>query len=229
MAAMTGWKCVALAVALPLVVSACSGGGKVVGGTSGKLAAGGTLTISVRQDPGNLDPQHTVLEVDNLFAAFGYDSIINQDGNGAPSAGLAEKWRQTGNTYNFTLREGITCSDGTAVTASTVAANIRYLIDPKSKSPLLGLYLPPGIKVSASDAARTVTLALAKPFPFFLTGLTGVPIVCAKGLSDRKSVAQATDGTGPYVLSQAVSDDHYTYTLRTGYAWGPGGATTAEK
>jgi peptide/nickel transport system substrate-binding protein len=74
-----------------------------------------------------------------------------------------------------------------------------------------------------------VTITLASPAPFILNGLAGVPMVCSKGLANRKILATGTDGTGPYQLSQATPDDHYTFTERSGYAWGPAGATTSTK
>ena len=40
-------------------------------------------------------------------------------------------------------------------------------------------------------------------------------------------LATKTDGTGPYALTQAVSNDHYTLTKHAGYTWGPNGATTS--
>ena len=46
-------------------------------------------------------------------------------------------------------------------------------------------------------------------------------------MADRATLASATVGTGPYVLSEAAPGDHYTYTIRDGYTWGPNGATTA--
>ena len=35
-----------------------------------------------------------------------------------------------------------------------------------------------------------------------------------------------TDGTGPFVLEEAVPNDHYTFRARDDYTWGPDGATT---
>jgi peptide/nickel transport system substrate-binding protein len=83
-----------------------------------------------------------------------------------------------------------------------------------------------GATAVADDAARTVTITLAAPAPFVLNGLADLPIVCAAGMADRASLASATAGTGPYVLSEAAPGDHYTYTVREGYTWGPNGATT---
>ncbi len=54
-------------------------------------------------------------------------------------------------------------------------------------------------------------------------------MVCDAGMKNRAGLKAATNGTGPYVLTEAVPSDHYTYQLREGYTWGPGGATTAEK
>ena len=95
-----------------------------------------------------------------------------------------------------------------------------------NQSPFLGTYYPVGATAVADDAARTVTITLAAPAPFVLNGLTDLPIVCAAGMADRASLASATSGTGPYVLSEAAPGDHYTYTIRDGYTWGPDGAST---
>ena len=113
------------------------------------------------------------------------------------------------------------------MTASTVADNFSFVADPANQSPLLGVYVPPGITVEADDAARTVTLTSEQPVPFFLqnTG-AGLFIVCAAGLADRSILAAGTDGTGPFVLEEAVANDHYTYRARDDYAWGPDGATS---
>jgi peptide/nickel transport system substrate-binding protein len=85
------------------------------------------------------------------------------------------------------------------------------------------------VQATGDDASRTVTLQLAGPAPFVLEGLAGVPIVCAAGLADRTTLTSETDGTGPYQLSEAVPSDHYTYTKRDGYTWGPDGAGTDTK
>jgi peptide/nickel transport system substrate-binding protein len=46
-------------------------------------------------------------------------------------------------------------------------------------------------------------------------------------MANRKLLATKTDGTGAYTLTEAVSNDHYTLTKRSGYTWGPDGATTS--
>ena len=81
--------------------------------------------------------------------------------------------------------------------------------------------------MEADDAARTVTLTSEAPVPFMLQN-TGAElfIVCAEGLADRSTLAAGTDGTGPFVLEEAVANDHYTFSARDDYAWGPDGPTS---
>lgn len=228
----------ASALGLALVAGACgsstsgssTGGGATGGGASGKAAGyvtGGTLTQLIPSDPGNLDPLMTVTGVTRGLDYYAYDPLINEEPNGTLVSGLATSWKQSGNTYRFTLRKGVTCSDGSTLTPATVAANINYLSDPAHKSPLLGLLVPPGAKATADPATSQLSITVAQPFPFFFEDLSQVGLVCAKGLADPSSLAEGTDGSGPYVLSQAVAGQQYTFTIRKGYAWGPGGATTA--
>ena len=50
--------------------------------------------------------------------------------------------------------------------------------------------------------------------------------MCAAGLADRSILAAGTNGTGPFVLEEAVANDHYTFSARDDYAWGPDGPTS---
>lgn len=183
--------------------------------------------MALSADPGNLDPQASVSSTVFQLTQFAYDNVLSQSAKGDVQSGLASKWRVTGNKVVLTVAKGVTCSDGAAFTAADVAANINYVAAPKNKSPFLGAFLPPGVKATANRTAGTVTLILAKPAPFILNGLASLPMVCAKGIGNRKLLARSTDGTGPYQLTEAATGDHYTYTKRSGYTWGPNGATTA--
>jgi peptide/nickel transport system substrate-binding protein len=213
---------------LALAAAACgsgSGGSNGNAGTS-KYVTGGTLTMLIPSDPGNLDPLTTVTSVTRDLDFFAYDPIVNLEPSGKLVSGLATAWQQSGSTYTFTIRRGVTCSDGSAMTASTVAANINYLSNPKNKSPLLGVFIAPGAKATADAATSKVTITLAAPFPFFLEDLTQVGLACAKGLSNPSLLADGTDGSGPYRLTSSTAGQQYTFSVRHGYAWGPGGATT---
>ncbi|WP_193608744.1 ABC transporter substrate-binding protein [Nocardioides lijunqiniae] len=201
-----------------------SGGG---GGGGGDVVDGGTFTMSLSQDPGNLDPQMSAGSALFTVTQFAYDPLlsVNPDSGEIESA-LATEWSAEGTTVSLTLAKGITCADGTEMTPTLVADNLNFVGDPKNQSPFLGTFLPAEAKATGDDAAGTVTIELAAPAPFVLNGLASLPMVCPSGLEDRKSLAQGTSGTGPYELTEAAPGESYTYSIRDGYTWGPNGATT---
>lgn len=212
---------------LATVMSGCGANkGHPAADGGGKVVEGGTFTLALSADPGNLDPQGSATTNTFQMTQFGYDNLLYQNTEGKIQSGLATAWQVNGPKVVLTMHKAVTCSDGSMFTAADVAANINYVADPKNKSPFLGVFLPGGSKASA-DAAGTVTLTTPKAAPFVLNGLANLPMVCAAGMRNRKTLAQHTDGTGPYQLSEVAAGDHYTYTKRSGYSWGPGGATTA--
>jgi peptide/nickel transport system substrate-binding protein len=209
-------------------ISGCSGSKhRDAKDSGGKVVNGATFTFAVKADPGNLDPQGSAASITFQLSQFAYDNLLSQDNQGKIQSGLATAWQVNGSKVGLTIHKGITCSDGSPFTAADVVANLNYVADPKNKSPFLGVFLPAGAKASVGAAAGTVNITLAQPAPFVLNGLASVPMVCPAGMKDRKSLARHTAGTGPYQLSQSASGDHYTYTKRSGYTWGPNGASTA--
>ncbi|WP_314649775.1 ABC transporter substrate-binding protein [uncultured Microbacterium sp.] len=210
------------AVVLTAALAGCGSGG----GGNGETVEGGTFTQVSSADPGNLDPQMSAGSALFDLSKLAYDTLVSVDADGEVRSQLAKEWNVEGTTATLTMNDGITCSDGTPFTAQTAADNINWVADPENQSPFLGAFLPPGASAVATD--DTVTITLASPAPFLLLGLSGLPMVCEAGLTDRSALATQTIGTGPYVLTEAVPSDRYTYELRDEYAWGPGGAGVDE-
>ncbi|MFB9925160.1 ABC transporter substrate-binding protein [Amycolatopsis halotolerans] len=212
----------AMAGVVALTVSAC--GGSAQSGTdrtaNQKLVDGKTFTYAIPTDPGTLDPAITVLSVARNIDGFLYDSLINLDSKGQPEAALAEKWEADTTTASFTLRKGVACADGSPLTANDVAANINFIGDPANKSPLAGVTVKSGTKAVAGEG--TVKITSGAPDAFLLRNIAGLPIVCAKGMADRKTLAKGENGTGMFAVSEIVPNDHYTLTRRKDYTWGPG-------
>ncbi len=205
--------------------TAASSAGSADGGSTdaGSVGSGGTVTIGMPNDPGNLDPSMTVLSATRSVSHFTYDTLVNQMPDGSFVSGIAASWKVQPSSIEFTLNPDVTCSDGSKFTATDAKNNIEFVSDPKNKSPLLGVMLLPGLTASADDAKHTVTVTSPSPNAFLLNGFAGVFMVCRAGLADHKKLAQQAIGTGPFVLSEAVADDHYTFTRNTKYTWGPGG------
>lgn len=202
-------------------------GVSVANSSSAGVVNGGTFTLAMNSDPGNLDPQASAASNLYQMSFLAYDSLLSITNDGTIQSQLATSWKVQGKQVVLTMHKGITCSDGSAFTAKTAADNINYVGDPNNKSAFVGTMLPAGAKATADTAKNRVTITLPAPAPFILNGLAGVPMVCGKGIADRKLLATKTDGTGPYTLSEAVANDHYTLTKRTGYTWGPDGASTS--
>jgi peptide/nickel transport system substrate-binding protein len=212
---------IAAAGAVALGLTACgSGGGNA--GTQQTFANGKTFTMVLGADPGTLDPHFTSLSAALETDRFLYDSLVNIDEKSNLVAGLAASWTSTGTTATYTLRKNVTCSDGTPLTASTVAKNISFVGDPKNASNAMGLFVPPGTTAKGDDAAGTVTVTAAAPDPFLDRNVGSLPIVCDKGMGNRDSLKTGSNGTGMFTLTEAVANDHYTLTRRKDYAWGPG-------
>jgi peptide/nickel transport system substrate-binding protein len=193
-------------------------------------APAGNATLAVGTDPGNLDPQLTIVSAARFVDTFAYDTLVTLTGPGKIASGLAQSWKvDSPSKVEFTLQRGIRCSDGTPLTASVVKQNLDFVGDPANKSPLLGVFMPAGATTVANNKARTVVVTTSTPSPFMIQGLALVQIICAKGLANRSLLDHGAVGTGPYKLVSVVPGDHYTFAVRKGYTWGPGGATTATK
>lgn len=212
------------------LLAACGGGddGDGGGGDDAEVVDGGTFTMAVSTDPGNLDPHSSPGAALFSFTQLAYDPLVSVDPeSGEIQSQLATEWAIDDTTVTLTLADGITCADGSELTATDVADNLSYVGDPKNRSPFLGTFYPAGATAEGDDEARTVTITLAEPAPFVLNGLASLPIVCRNGLEDREALADSTAGTGPYELTDAAPGDRYSYAIREGYTWGPDGATTA--
>jgi peptide/nickel transport system substrate-binding protein len=218
---------VVISMAALFLGSASCGGGSSPSDSqnrSVRYAKNATLSIGIVDDLGAFDPYGPSAFGESYLA---YDPLVNLRPDGKFVSGLAEKWSVTEKSAAFTLRSGVTCSDGSPLTADQVAAAISYVGEPKNKSAQYGVYTPTTpMKVTSDDASRTVNVELKKPFGFLLNTVGQLPIVCAKGLKDRKLLASASYGTGPFVLTKVVPGQSFTFTVRRDYAWGPAGAKT---
>lgn len=217
---------IALAAGSTFVLAACSGPTSS-GNSEADYAKDGTLTVALSQDPGDLNPAVSDLVAAQIVASYTYDTLLFAD----PSTGdlkpyLATKWTESPSKVDFTLKQGVTCSDGTPFTAQTAADNFNWIVDPANGSPLKDSVIPGGAKATAEGDVLTVETPEASPF--LLQNIGSTALLCSAGLADPKSVASASDGTGLFVIKEVVPNDHITLERRAGYTWGPDGATTSE-
>src|SRR5438034_7653134 len=201
-----------------ILLAACgqqpAGGGTASPSAAAKAAYGGTLTFALENDPANLDPMLSGLFVDRNIHYAIYDSLVRVDPKGNIIPWLAEKWETSsdGKTVTFTLRTDVKFHDGTSFDADAVKWNIeRYKTTQGS------------LRTGDLSSVDTVTVVDPKTVKFNLKSafapLLGALVDRAGMMVSRKVVeAVGADftlkpfkaGTGPFILTEAVKNDHYT-------------------
>lgn len=120
---------VAAMLASALLISACSSSrsssstpsGGASTGHPGSLVSGGTFTVLTPDDPGALNPFQNIQTPGVSLFKYLYDYLVTIAPDGTIQPELATSWTVNGATSTFKLRPGVTCSDGTPLTASTIA------------------------------------------------------------------------------------------------------------
>ena len=177
-------------------------------------AAGGTITFALENDVIDFDPIRSRAFVDRNAHYQIYDSLVAIDQTGKIIPWLAEKWETAsdGKAITFSLRKDVKYHDGTAFDAESVKWNIdRYrLTDDSARKGELA----PVDDVQVVDPS-TVKFILKSPF----TPLLSILVDRAGMMVSRKAAeAGGADftrkafkaGTGAFILTEAVKDDHIT-------------------
>jgi peptide/nickel transport system substrate-binding protein len=224
-------RAAALLAGTVLLASACgaANGSSGSSGSSGNYISGGTFTLGVPVALPSANPYAANSGAGQMVFLnyLAYDSLVNENSQGTFETGLASSWTASATKATFRLRPDVTCSDGSKLTASQVAADLNYVGNPKNQYPWVG-NLTPSVPYTATgdNATGTVNVATTSAFPFLLQTLGDVPIVCGQGMAHPSMLTSKSDGTGPFVL-QSASQTSYTYVVRKGYTWGPNGASTS--
>jgi len=175
-----------------------------------------------------------------------YDPVTLQ-----PIPGLAESWTisDDGLVYTFTLRGGITFSDGNALDANDVKYSFDRLSDPltgtsytaglilrdvagwaeaRPANPAVGEGTPtpepivPAGEISGVSVIddQTVQITLSRPITSFITRLT-LPgaVIIPEGSAEGRDFATGPICTGAYTVSEFVQNDHLTLVANPNY-WG---------
>ncbi len=243
------YRIAALVTTVVLVVAGCGGsdGGSSEGktgtdkagesetlsgqGPEGSGPAPESVTVAMRLDVDSFDP-HTSLgdSAAGQTFTFIYDTMVRRSIDGTILPGVASNWETTPSKGVFTIRDGLTCSDGTPLDANAVANSFKTLGENPTSLGKSKIFGTDGMaSVSADPAAKTVTIETKSPNNDMLTGLsTGGFIVCPSGLADPVALKAAPQGSGPYELVDSKRGDQYTLKLRENYAAWPENTTAAD-
>lgn len=195
----------ALAVLTSLSLAGCglSAGGS---GQGSAAAENATLRVGMGVDLQSFDPPNFSLASDFTRLDLVYERLVTLGDDGSPLPGLATEWEQTSDTeWTFTIREGVTFSDGTELDAEDVKVTLERSAQETQGSGYLGV-------IESVDVIDdyTVKLNLSEPFSGLLNNLS-VPvagIVSATAIEENEGGLSAEPvGTGPFVLKSWDPDE----------------------
>ena len=152
-----------------------------------------------------------------------YETLVNITVDGYEGC-LAESWdiSDDGKTYTFHIRDGVKFSGGEVCDANAIKANFDAIIENKDRHTWLEM-MNLLVGVSAPDD-KTFVIELSEPYYPLLTEL-GVTrpfaMISPKAMKDgsTKDGVNAYIGTGPYVLTDFVTDEYAIFEANENY-WG---------
>ncbi|MEQ3553828.1 ABC transporter substrate-binding protein [Pseudonocardia nematodicida] len=204
-----------LAVAGLLMASGCAAAGA-------STAPPGVLNIGIVQDVITWDVGQG--HNGHRLVAFqpAYDTLIRREPDGTLVPMLATAWDYTDagrTTMELEIRDGVTFSDGAALDAEAVKANMEHF---RTANGPQAVQLADVAEVRVTGPQR-LEVELERPNPaleFYLSqaaGMMASPEALGKPETDRTPV-----GSGPYVMDPArsVAGDRYVFRARPDY-WSP--------
>ena len=219
-------RTLALLVSLTVLLAACSGATSAPSSAApagAKAVYGGSVTFAMNSDISNMDPLLSGLFVDRHLMYAMYDSLVRVTPKGEIIPWLATKWTISpdGKTYTFNLRTDVKYQDGEPFDAASAKWNLdRYRL---TKGSLRLGELAPVDSVTVVDQ-YTLRLDLKAPSAPLLATLvdrSGMMLsqktVEAGGADFNRKAFKA--GSGPFILTEAVKDDHYTFVKNPNW-WG---------
>jgi peptide/nickel transport system substrate-binding protein len=222
-----------------LAAAACSSGGSQSASSSSSSAKttssapvrGGVLQWALAEDPLSMSPWGGGSGNDQLYVTRQlFDTLTEQD----PATGqllpfLASKWtvNTDATSFSFTLRPGVTFSDGTPLTAQVVKDNFSAIVAQGAAATWVADDFI-GYKSTTVTGPLTFTVTFSQPDGPFLQQLGGVDIVAESTLKipygDWAS-GKGVVGSGPFVLQSYTPGQSVILTRRSGYDWGPSDRT----
>jgi oligopeptide transport system substrate-binding protein len=180
-------------------------------------AGGGPIRWSLTgvSDLVSLDPAKASDQQGFTVIAMLYGGLVKLDEKLLVVPSLAEEWSVSDDslTYTFTLRDGITFSDGTPITADDVVWTFNHALDPKTggwTGPYYFTLIEGADEVAAGTATavsgvkkiddKTVAITIKQPSAYFLSSLSAGPskILSQAAAADPNNEGKIT--SGPFML-----------------------------
>jgi peptide/nickel transport system substrate-binding protein len=215
-------KAAAVGLAATFLLSACS-----AAGSSGDPSASSISHASDANSvlnwafslPTSWDPvvSHTGNDVNQLSLTYATLTELDKKGNVAP--GLAKSWKYSsdGKNVTFTLRPGLTFSDGTPLNSDAVKDFFTRALSQPGSFILPQIGDVSGVTV---DSATKFTINLTQAdyqIPYLVAGRTGMitsPTAAKKNVAGLNTTPV---GAGPFVMTDFVAESHADFVKNPNY------------
>ncbi len=192
----------------------------LIGAFGATAQAGNVLRVGMNA-PVVLDPAQHSNDPETALNRAIYDYLIEVLPDSTIAPNVATEWTisEDGLTYTFTLAEGITFHDGSALTSADVVYTFNRLKEVQSPAiSLLGEY-----EVSAPDDS-TVIFTLTAVNADFLYGVAARQALLVRDGEDQVNVLGEGDatfenfnGTGPFILTEFDPGARAVFTANANY------------
>lgn len=207
------------------MLSACGLGSPEGEGTEGNEGNGGptqtNITIDLPNYPSTLDPG---LQYDGAtYPVYRniYDQLLRRDSDTLePVPWIAESWEQESpTTWRFTLRDDVTFSDGSPLTAKDAAFSLNRILDKALNSPQFANFS--AVATATADSDTELVIETEDPSATLLTYLTTLSIVSEEYVDEvgNDGLNEKPMGSGAYVLESLRSGSEVKLKRNADY-WG---------
>ncbi|MET9020194.1 ABC transporter substrate-binding protein [Actinopolymorpha sp. NPDC004070] len=203
-------------VALTLT-AACSAGSRTTGDSDHK-AKGDTLSVGFIAEPVSLDfTRNDGAAIPQALLVNVYEGLVKLDARGKIVPLLASGWKVSPDrrTYTFTLRKGVTFSDGRPFTAQDAAFSINRVKTGWTTSLKAGMDV---VQDARAASPTSLVVTLKRPSNQWLFAMT-TRIGAMFSRTGVSKLATEPVGTGPYVLDHWDRGDAMVLKARKDY-WG---------
>ena len=178
--------------------------------SEGTPTSGGSIVFGMTQDLVSLDP-HQITDAGTRSVVFNmYEGLVKPTSTGDLEPAIASDYTisEDATTYTFTLRDGVTFHDGSAVTAEDVKYSIERYAEIQGESSAFSSLLD---NVSIPDD-KTVVITLKEGYSEFLSDLTLAVIPAANEDPEGNPV-----GTGPFKFEAYTPGQELVLTKNESY------------
>ncbi|SKB06394.1 ABC transporter substrate-binding protein [Aeromicrobium choanae] len=187
--------------------------------------------MGIRSDIDTFDPHQTLGQFGaGQMVRLVYSTLVMRTSDGDLIPGVAEKWDVDPHGGDFTIQEGVLCSDGSELTASVIKKSFDRMLDPDSGAQYVErLFAGGDVEFTADDSTRTFSMKLENPNTDLLPALANVgQIICGAGVDNPEALASEPQGSGPFRLVSAKRGDSYEFERRDDYVSLPEGVEVTD-